>query len=139
MISAAANIGYTPSMYGYGLPQGNAGGTSVIASDGTLSTTGLAQAATDNLRNQAQNISQLQQQGASTTNGQGAGQGGGGQTTAGQSNAGTSNAGTSNGQGSGTMLAMQAAVGEYTTSLQEATSMMSSLNDTNRAVAQNTK
>ena len=136
MISAAANIGYTPSMYGYGLPQGNAGGTSVIASDGTLSTTGLAQAATDNLRNQAQNISQLQQQGASTTNGQGAGQGGGG---GGQTTAGQSNAGTSNGQGSGTMLAMQAAVGEYTTSLQEATSMMSSLNDTNRAVAQNTK
>ncbi|MGA7782964.1 MAG: hypothetical protein WCA85_35375 [Paraburkholderia sp.] len=123
MISASANIGYTPPMYSYGMPQGNlgnSGGTSMIASDGTLSLPGVAQAVTRNLQNQAQQINQLQQQGASATNSQGNGQSAGG-------------------QGSATMLTMQAKVGEYTTALQQGTSIMSGLSDTHKSVAQNTK
>jgi hypothetical protein len=114
-----ANFGYAPGFAGFN--QG--GGGSMVAADGTLSLAGVSEAVKRVLQGQAQQINQLQQQGGAQTNGDAQGQQGGG----------------GGGQGSGTMLTMQARVGEYTAALQQGTSMMSSLADTHRSVAQNTK
>lgn len=135
MYTTAANLGYTPAMYGYGMPVIGQGGASMIAPDGTLSLAGVAQAVTRNLQGQAQQINQLQQQSSAASNGGPgtAGAQGGGNTG---NNGGNGQAG---GTGSATMLAMQAKVGEYTASLQQGTSIMSGLADAHKSVAQNTK
>ncbi|SAK67552.1 hypothetical protein AWB77_02628 [Caballeronia fortuita] len=116
----AENVGFTPAMYGYGGQMYNPGGVSMIAADGTLSLASVSEAVKRVLQGQAQQINQLQQAGAQEGQGGQGGQGGGG-------------------VGSATMLSMQAKVGEYTASLQQGTSMMSSLAETHKSVAQNTK
>ncbi|MDR5801973.1 hypothetical protein P9250_12000 [Caballeronia sp. LP006] len=119
----AANIGYTPAMFGYGM--GGAQGGSMIAPDGTLSLGSVADAVKRNLQQQAQSINQSEQD-ASAQSAQGGQNGQGGQGGAG-------------GVGSASMLDMQKKVGEYTSSLQQGTSILSSLAETHKSVAQNTK
>ncbi|HKU00316.1 MAG TPA: hypothetical protein VJS30_27850 [Paraburkholderia sp.] len=121
----AANLGYTPGMFGYGTNGNNRGQPNMIAADGTLSLAGVADAVTRVLQKQAQQVNQLQQQNDPTGGGGGAGGGGAG--------------GGAGGVGSASMLALQKATSEYTTALQQGTSIMSGLSDTHKSVAQNTK
>ncbi|WP_322094055.1 hypothetical protein [Paraburkholderia bannensis] len=128
----AANFGYTPNAYGNGMPMPNRGSANMIASDGTLSLAGVADAVTRILQRQAQQVNQLQQQNDPTLSGGGSG----GAQGQGQGQGGGQGAG---GVGSASMLALQKATSEYTTALQQGTSIMSGLADTHKAVAQNTK
>ena len=66
------NLGYTPAMYGYGMPMQPPRGASMLAADGTLSLASVSEAVKRVLQGQAQQINQLQQQ-AGAESGQGAG------------------------------------------------------------------
>lgn len=123
-MSDFSDFAYVPQYSGY-YPRS---GPSMIAADGTLSLGDLAAAITKALQKKTQEINSInEQQTQQNGDGGGAGQTGGGGGAQG------------GGVGSATMLQMQKAVSEYTTMLQQGTSMMTGVGDTHKAVAQNTK